>query len=973
MAKAFSEGDEQTLLADGPSEQPSAPPNLDAQARLARGSALGRYLVLERVGVGGMGEVYAAYDPELDRKVAIKLLHAQRGVGSTSTGGATRLVREAQAMARLTNPHVLTVHDVGTFGDQVFMAMEFVEGRTLGQWLEDDQPGWREALEVLIKAGRGLAAAHQAGLIHRDFKPDNVLLGADHRVLVADFGLARGHADKPPQASQPVTPAAASSSLDTRMTVTGAVMGTPAYMSPEAHAGAVVDASSDQFGYCVALYEALYGERPYAGENVAALTFQVLHGEVREPPAGTKVPGWLRKVVLRGLSRDPQDRYADMDELIRALSRDVGAERRRMGVAAISLAVVLGGVGLGVALLNDDADDPTRSCVAAEQLLVDVWDGARKREIHAAIDASGIEYGPQTWRALESTLNAYTGEWLAMHRDACEATHVHHQQSLRMLDLQVACLGDRLHQLRSLTELLDQPDRELLANVERMASELPGVARCGDTKLLLARVAPPEDPKVLAEVEQLRGQLARVSAMRAAERLDAAAALAGPLVEQAAALDYPPIEAEAVYERGRVRAALDQPELAEDDLSQAVAAGIASGHDELLAKAAIALVGMLVARQHRLREADHWQGIAAAGIQHLGGDPKLESELLMFSARGLTERGELEAAHAAARASLMLREELLGQDHIELVPTIAAVGRVEYVRGEHAKMEASFQRALKILERHYGPTHPALAGVLSNFAVAHLVQGRVQAAADQFERVLTMRTQQLGADHIATIDVRSNLGISLIKLGKHAEAEPHLRHVQEVYERRYGPDNLDTGEAYVNLATAVEPRDVELALEYVRRAAAIFEADTTDQGRRLAGVLDQQFHLIEDRDLEAASELANRALEITRRIHGDADPKTLELTLDVASIKLARGDLAGARALLEPTLTALEAADEPIETGRAYFLLGQVLVGLGHEQVGLEKAEAGLAMLEAQDAAAELDQSLPKLIEKVSTWLSARQ
>jgi len=970
MANLESLGDEQTLIADGPlGEQTEDRPARGPRAQLAKGSVLGRYLLLERVGVGGMGEVYAAYDPELDRKVAIKLLHAQPNGGSTSSSGAARLLREAQAMARLTSPHVITVHDVGTFDEQVFMAMEFVEGRTLGQWLEDEKPSWREALKVLLKAGRGLAAAHRAGLIHRDFKPDNVLLGDDRRVLVADFGLARANGGALPDPPPSATPAELGSSLDTRMTVTGAVMGTPAYMSPEAHAGAVVDASSDQFGFCVALYEALYGERPYAGETLAALTFQVLHGQLREPPPTAKVPGWLRRVVLRGLSRDPKQRYPDMDALIRALARDVSGQRRRLGLLAVASVVLIGGVGLGVALVNAPDEDPLRSCVAAEALLVKVWDDARKQEIRAAIEASGVEYGPQTWRALELTLDAYTSEWLAAHRDACEATYLRQEQSVRMLDLQVACLGDRLQHLRSLTELIElseQPDRELLANLDQMAVSLPPVARCGDSQALLARVAPPEDPQISAKVEELRGELARVSAMRAAGRGEATLAPVEELVERASALAYAPIAAEALYQRGRTRDDLDQPEGAEDDYSLAISAAIASGHDELIAKAGIALVGMFVIRQHRLREADHWQRIAAAGIERFGGDAMLESELLIASHRGLTERGQFEAARAAANAALALREQLHGPKHVDLVPALTALGRGYFVEGELVEMERTLRRATEILEHHYGPEHPALTTALSNLAAAHLLQGDAQLAIDSFERVLRLRTQRLGPDHILTVDARSNLGITLIKLGKHDQAEHHLRFVQAAYEQRYGPQNPGVGEAYVNLANAVEARDVNLSIEYLEHALAIFEADDTDQGRRLLTITRQLGAHARARDnLERAEQMANRGLAIVRQIDGDTHAETRALILDLVSIKLARRDLAGARALLEPTLSGLDADEDPLGTGRAQFLMGQLMVVSGERERGLASAREGL------EALPEQGEGVAELREEIVAWLAA--
>src|SRR5262245_37690244 len=210
-----------------------------------------------------MGVVYAAYDPELDRRVALKLLHAGGSVEARK-----RLLREAQAMARLAHPNVIAVHDVGTWGDEVFVAMEFVEGPTLAERVRDEEPGWREVLDLYLQAGEGLAAAHVAGIVHRDFKPQNALVGRDGRVRVLDFGLARGTGALPPrEAEEGPDSGAAPGLLVTPLTRSGSRMGTPAYMSPEQFEGLPADELSDQFSFCVALYEALYGERPFGGGN----------------------------------------------------------------------------------------------------------------------------------------------------------------------------------------------------------------------------------------------------------------------------------------------------------------------------------------------------------------------------------------------------------------------------------------------------------------------------------------------------------------------------------------------------------------------------------------------------------------------------------------------------------------------------------------------------------------------------------
>ena len=327
-------------------------PHAEPAVPLARGTAIERYLVTDRLGSGGMGVVYAAYDPELHRKVAIKLLHAEvAGLGDTS-GARARLEREAQAMARVSHPNVISVFDVGEFQHQVFVAMELVEGGSLRDWLGREPRSWRQVVDVFVLAGRGLAAAHAADLVHRDFKPDNVLVGADGRVRVTDFGLARaGEADDP----RPGGPSAriraprSTGPLSTPLTQTGALMGTPAYMAPEQYGGAATDARTDQFSFCVALYEGLYGERPFGDLPFAELLEAVTGGRVRAAPAGARVPAWVRRALLRGLATRPEDRWPTMAALLHQLGRDPARRQRRIALAAAG-ALAVGGVIMSLAL-----------------------------------------------------------------------------------------------------------------------------------------------------------------------------------------------------------------------------------------------------------------------------------------------------------------------------------------------------------------------------------------------------------------------------------------------------------------------------------------------------------------------------------------------------------------------------------------------------------------------------------------------
>jgi outer membrane protein assembly factor BamB/tRNA A-37 threonylcarbamoyl transferase component Bud32 len=355
---ARSLGDDATLLGDGESA-PSSNTML-----LEKGAKVGRYVVLERIGAGGMGVVFAAYDPELDRKVALKLLEPRESTGSIdSTPARAKLVREAQTLAKLSHPNVLGIFDAGVVHDaagraRVFLATELVDGEDLVDWVKREQRSarfargrsWRAVVERFVEAGRGLAAAHRAGIVHRDFKPHNVRIGDDGRVRVLDFGLARKHdlVEGLPQ-DTPALPEASSVPVpvpqvdaETVSTQWGSIAGTPAYMSPEQLRGQPIGPHSDQFSFCVALYEALYGHRPFSADNLGTLLYQTTQQEIRLPSGSNGVPRRIFRAVLRGLRADPEARHASMDELLTELQRDPWVALR----AAVMVMSLCGLVGI---------------------------------------------------------------------------------------------------------------------------------------------------------------------------------------------------------------------------------------------------------------------------------------------------------------------------------------------------------------------------------------------------------------------------------------------------------------------------------------------------------------------------------------------------------------------------------------------------------------------------------------------------
>ncbi len=320
----------------------------------AIGATIGRYTLAGVLGSGGMGVVYRAFDPRLGRPVALKVVRP----GVNAEESRPRLLREAQAMAKLAHPNVIAVHDAGVVGDEVFVAMELVDGENLARWLEAPR-SWREVIAMFTQAARGLAAAHAAGLVHRDFKPLNVLVGKDGRVRVLDFGLAR-----PIEAPHEAIDVGHSDTAPLSLTRTGAIVGTPLYMAPEQHAGGTTDARTDQFAFCVALYHALFGVYPFAGASLPELMISVMEGIV-EVPARRRVPGWLTRVVVRGLAVRPDARFASMEALLAEL--DTGRRRSgRVWIAAIALPslAVLGIVATLALRRGADVAEPPRFATA---------------------------------------------------------------------------------------------------------------------------------------------------------------------------------------------------------------------------------------------------------------------------------------------------------------------------------------------------------------------------------------------------------------------------------------------------------------------------------------------------------------------------------------------------------------------------------------------------------------------------------
>jgi serine/threonine protein kinase/tetratricopeptide (TPR) repeat protein len=810
-------------------EAPPNPPAEHPATPLVRGATIGRYVVLGLVGRGGMGEVYAAYDPELDRKVAVKLLRVKPGNGVSLNEGRQRTLREAQAIARLSHANVVVVYDVGTFRDQVFIAMEFVEGNTVTYWLAAQTRSWQEVLRVFRAAGRGLTAAHEKGLVHRDFKPDNVMVGRDGEVRVMDFGLARQVADKPaPEGAPPAkrarvviaehgpgtadaddqmstillngppTPDGGSDSqpsqpsqplsgmFEVQLTRTGAMMGTPAYMAPEQFLGTATDARTDQFSFCVALYEALYGERPFSGNTMFALTTAVVQGQVKEAPQSSKVPLWVRKVLLRGLRAQADERYPSMHDLIDALGKNPNAARIRfLAVAAVALVPVALTVGVHQSLANHKS-----ICGAGPARLAGVWDltgagepePARQTAIHSAFLHTGKSYANEVYATVNRILSGYSQSWANMYREACEATNARGEQSAEVLDLRMTCLQERLGGLRALTDVFNDANGQVVENAVSAANNLGSLDRCADVPLLRSVVRPPEDPKTRARVAELRQQLAGVKALYDSGRYHEGLKDAPGRIDEVRTLGYQPLIAETLFVMGMMYCKSNDVPAAERALVDSYLAADASRDDEVRAEDAINLVWVVGYQEGRYTDAQRWAKYADAILQRLGGHVLLQA-WLANNLGGLFEiRGEREAALRMQQQGLALKEKALGRDHPDVGISEGNLAVVLTMLGRNQEALEHVDRSIEILENGLGAGHPDLATQLNNRGEILNALGRSRDARTSFEKARIVWERELGLDNRNLAYALTGIGASYLSEGDASNAIVPLERAFKIRE-----------------------------------------------------------------------------------------------------------------------------------------------------------------------------------------------
>ncbi len=697
----------------------------------------GKYRILERLGAGGMGAVFAAWDPELERRVALKVLTG----GREAQQERQMIMREAKAAAQLSHPNVVTVFEVGVTQDRVFLAMEYIAGKTLRAWASE-APSATARITVLLHAGRGLAAAHAQGLVHRDFKPDNVLVDEQQQAKVVDFGLAQssddpvgGTLDERETDKGPVSP----------ITQTGPRSGTPDYMAPEQLGGSPANARTDQFAFAVTAWELLCGERPFQRNEHAR--------EPRGRPL-TGVPRGVMQALTRALSAAPEERFDSMDLLLGELDPAPRAAQRSRVLLGGASVLTIGAVAWGMAARTPP---PTAQCTGALARLEGIWDGEHRDRYASAFSAASQD-GAEQWSAASDTLSRYADAWVEASTDACEATRVRGEQSDEMFTLRTRCLHGRLRAFRALTGRFEALDEASVLRVADAARDLPPIDACADPEVLTALVDPPPT-QLDAEVDAVRDRLASIAASEALGQYELVGEAIVSVVRDALGIEYRALHAEAKYWEGRVhqrRMKLDEARLA---LEQAVLHATATRHDRLLAESLGLLARVVGALQSNkvagLAIADQ----AEAAIDRLGGDPALTAQLASRRGETYYAAGDFEPA----RAQFELAVEgftALSPEGPQLADSLANLAAATRGLGDYEAAATMTARALALLERRLGPNHPSVGKTLVNQASLLNALNRSDQARASYERARTILAATFGETHvnIAAIDMnRGNL------------------------------------------------------------------------------------------------------------------------------------------------------------------------------------------------------------------------
>ncbi|HEY0252922.1 MAG TPA: serine/threonine-protein kinase, partial [Kofleriaceae bacterium] len=851
---------------------------------LITGSLVGRYVVSSLLGVGGLGRVYAAYDPSLDRRIAVKLV---RDPALATEASLARLAREAQLTAKLSHPNVVTVYDVGIHAGQVFIAMELAVD-TISGWLERAPKPWREVLRLFRDAGQGLVAAHAAGLVHRDIKPDNLLVGDDGRVRVSDFGLARLEADAHE----------------------GAVIGTPAYMAPEQAAGEPSDARADQYSLAISLREALV-----------------------DPPR------WVRDALRRALAERPDDRYPSVAELLSAL--DPAPRTRRRWIAAGAIGALAIGGGFAWTATRAPVAPPCEGSVAIDG----VWTSDARERLTATFLASGKPYASATSALVARMFDDYVASWRTVQHASCTATYVQHGQSDELFDRKAACLEVARSALAEQLHLF-ATDRSLVDRAVGLAGALPPPSECDKPQAL----AWPRDPVRRAQIEPLHGRIAEAEVLARNARFTEAAAAIAALRPVVANLAFPPLEAMldeaagqlaemqfhgadaiAAYDRAALRA-----EAGGDDLAKA-RAWIGGARSRAMQAKDPALATRLFDQ-------------ARATIARLGGSPELELRLELAQGAVLLIQGDFTAALAHQRAAVVLAEHVYGKDTSQTASARTDLAQSLERTAAYAEGERVASASLAALEAELGPYHPSTIRARAILGQVLFDQAKYDAAFAEQQKVLEATRTVYGADAEPVWSILSDLARTHEAKQEYAQALDLFQRAQVIVDHTNGVGHPNAALIRINVATAqLELQHWDLAVASFRDAIAMAKtavgADNIFEANAESGIA------VAWRASHPAEALvaAREAVRLFEKLEGPAHPDTGRGYHDLGRVQDALGQTREARASLEHALAIRVAAlgkDHP-DAADTQFALAELLAREGERDRARLLAKASAAAFAA--------------------------
>lgn len=776
-------------IAAAPDVEPPAP-----GAELEPGMLVaGTFRVERKLGEGGMGVVYLVHDVELERPVALKLQSRE------SEHSTLRMAREARAMARLSHPNVVPIHEVGEHRGQLFIAMEYIPGGTVRQWLRKSPRPWQEIIQLFVQAGHGLAAAHAIELVHRDFKPDNVLVGEDGRARVADFGLARAivpkldgdsaeftataSADLGRSATAansesrpgPISSSVAASDLSNKLTRTGARVGTVAYMAPEQWAGTELDARTDQFSFCVALFEALCGVRPFEGRNAGALLYNIQRGKVRDPMPGRRVPRRILKILRRGLAADPDARFPSMPALLRKLEQKPVSRRR----VAVSLGALGVAAVVGAAINTEDETDP---CEAGAADMRSLWTSEVEGELRSVAAASGKPHITDTVERALGPLSDYADDWIETYTTACASTHVRKEQTEATFELVAACLADRRQAYEGVVEELRSGEAAKLEASVGAATSLPRLAPCTNVEALGQLDPLPSDPQVRQSLLELRAEIQALPEDSSDMDYEDGLALANSLLERAKAIGYRPTIGRARL--GVVGVQERASRFVTDDLvREAFNDGLASGDYHLAADAAKFSVDFYSPTD--APEAHRWGATGRTLLDEIGASKSAYLGLLRAEGVAYGMATEFEKAEPIFREIIDVRTADDPEDP-RLANAYADLAVMLAQKGDLGSAVSLFEEAHARTIQAKGVRHPDSARALANVARIKLATGGRKEAITLFEEARARLAAAYGDEYPEVARLDNSLADLYAAIGEMDRAISVLEHAIEVMRTTSG-------------------------------------------------------------------------------------------------------------------------------------------------------------------------------------------